>query len=120
LSEGKAFSLDRVTGQWQEFMLKHDRVALDKQWMDNFKQLLREVSAGVDTFTLKGAKVAMFVPGQLNKALLASERPDIIDRFTEMVVEQKFNAIRFAKEEPELFARYRAQRLVLVEEKRNK
>lgn len=120
MSEVKVFSLDRVSGQWEEFKSRHRQVAIDREWMDNFKALLREVSQNADTFTVKGRKVATLVPGQLNKKLLASERPDIIEQYTETVVKQEFNAIRFSQEQPELFSRYQAQRLVLVEEKKGK
>jgi hypothetical protein len=61
-------------------------------------------------------KVAQLVPGQLNMSQLSKEQPEIIDRYTRTVTKTEFNKVAFELEEPELFEKYRAHRLVLTGE----
>lgn len=116
MGKAKAFSLDSLVTLWREFELRRARAAEDKKWGDEFKDALKGISDGADEFTLKGAKVAMLVPGQLNRSLLAKEQPQMIERYTRVRAVKEFDQVLFAQEQPELFEQYRAQRLVLTSE----
>lgn len=114
MSQEKVFRLDRFEAQWAEIKRLHREATAAKKRLDEYKGLLKEVAGEAKEFTIKGHTVATLVPGQLNKSQLAQEQPDLVDEYTELVTKKQFNQERFAKELPEVFERYRVQRLVFV------
>lgn len=113
----KAFRLDSLATLWDEFEDRHTRMANDKKWCDEFKGTLKKLAGSAEEFKLRNQKVAMLVPGQLNKSLLRKEQPAIVAEYTVMVTEAKFDQTAFALEMPGMFAQYQVQRLVLASEK---
>lgn len=108
------FSLDQVKMQWGEFLMRRKRHAEDKQWLDEFKALLKKVSDNADQYLLNNRTVARLTPGQLNLSDLSKEQPDVVKRYTRIIAEEKFDEETFRKDEPELYEQYRARRLTLV------
>lgn len=108
------FSLDQVKMQWSEFLMRRKRHAEDKQWLDEFKALLKKVSDNADQYLLNNRTVARLTPGQLNLSDLSKEQPDVVKKYTRIIAEEKFDEETFRKDEPELYEQYRARRLTLV------
>jgi hypothetical protein len=115
LSQAKVFNLDNLEMTWEEFRKRHARHAADGKWLDEFKDLLKEVSNNADEFQLAGRQVAVLRPGNLNQKRLATEQPDVIARYTRSVYETKFDTEAFRQEMPELYEQYRARGLVLAD-----
>lgn len=113
----KDFRLDSLASIWGEFEKRHTCGNNDDKWCGEFKDTLKTLARGADTFKLRGLLVARLVPGQLNRSLLAKEQPEIVDQYTVLVTKREFNQKGFADDLPELFEKYRAQRLVLASEK---
>ncbi len=113
----KAFRLDSLASLWSEFEDRHDRMATDKKWCDEFKDTLKKLAGPAQEFKLRNQKVATLVPGQLNKSLLRKEQPKVVQEYTVMVTKTEFNQTAFANEMPDMFAQYQVQRLVLATEK---
>lgn len=112
----KEFSLDNMAMLWEERKRRHERYREDKKWLDEFNATLKTIAGEAQVFTLGRRKVARLVPGQLNESKLSKEQPEIIDQFTRRVTERRFDAGAFREEMPEIYARYQAQRLVMVDE----
>jgi hypothetical protein len=114
--EPKAFHLDRVADQWEDFRTRMKRMTEDKKITDGFKALLKQVSGNAGEYKFRGKKVAVLRPGKLNLTLLESEQPDLVRKYTRQVIEHKFDQDAFAHDHPELYQQYRAQGLHLVSE----
>lgn len=112
-SESKDFPLDNYELLWHGFVERHGCGARDEKWCDEFKGTLKQLAGTRSEFKLRGLLVARLVPGQLNKSLLAKEQPAIVEEYTVLVSKRQFDQGAFANELPEMFERYRAQRLVL-------
>lgn len=108
------FSLDQITMQWQEFVLRRKRHREDKKWLDEFTPLLKKLSGNANQYLLQGRQVAKLVPGQFNLAELETEQPDLVKEYTRFVTEQKFDEAGFKKDHPDLWEQYRVRRLTLV------
>lgn len=115
MSDDKVFHLDSVEMLWAEYVKRHAREAADKKWMKEFRDTIKSVAGGAQEFKLNGEKVAMLVPGNLNRSLLAAEQPDLIKEYTRPVFKEEFDQAAFAKDHPQLFERYRAQAFKLSE-----
>lgn len=100
---------------WAEYCKRHKREAEDKKWMKEFRDTIKAVSGDAQEFKLRGVKVAMLVPGNLNRSLLAQEQPDLVKEYTRPVFKEEFDQAAFAKDHPELFEKYRAQAFKLSE-----
>lgn len=109
MSDAKVFPLDSVEMLWNEYRMRHRRESEDKKWMKEFRETIKQVAGDASEFKLKGVKVAMLVPGNLNKSLLAAEQPDLVKEYTRPVFKEEFDQEAFAKDHPELYERYRAQ-----------
>lgn len=109
MAENKVFHLDSVEMLWAEFRMRHAREAEDTRWMKEFKATIKQVAADAEEFHLRNVKVAMFVPGALNRSLLADEQPDLVKQYTRHVVKEEFDEEAFAKDHPDLFTQYRSK-----------
>lgn len=109
MSDAKVFPLDSVEMLWAEYCMRHKRESADKKWMKEFRDTIKQVAGDASEFKLKGVKVAMLVPGNLNKSLLAAEQPDLVKEYTRPVFKEEFDQEAFVKDHPELYERYRAQ-----------
>lgn len=116
MSDNKVFHLDKWKQAWAQLVEAKLKQREAKQFADEAGELFKELSAGASQFKLNGHIVAHVIPGQLNMKKLTAEQPDIVAELTESQVTQVFNKIRFAKEYPDLFAQYQAQRLVLADD----
>ena len=106
----KDFNLDRWGLLYQEFELRKKRMAEDKKWVEEFQAQMAKLSGDAEEYRLNGALVVThYRNGNLNLSKLEADHPDVVARFTELTTENKFNRQRFAQEEPELFAAYRAK-----------
>ncbi len=115
MSDGKVFHLDSVEMLWAEYCKRHKRAAEDTKWLEEFKATIKTVSGDAEEFKIKGTKVAMLVPGNLKRALLAKEQPDLVKEYTRPVFKEEFDQAAFASDHPELFEKYRAQAFKLSE-----
>lgn len=116
MSKPKVFSLDSFQDSVAEYHLRRERMAGDKRWTDEFKDLvLRMAPEQTSEFQVAGRTVLRLVPGQLNLSKLAKERPDLLERFMRQRVVRDFDQAQFQQEEPELFKQYQAQRLTRVD-----
>ena len=109
MSDAKAFPLDSVEMLWNEYRMRHKRSLEDNKWLEEFKVTIKQVAGDASEFKLRGVKVAMLVPGNLKKSLLAKEQPDLVKEYTRPVFKEEFDQEAFAKDHPELYERYRAQ-----------
>lgn len=100
---------------WAEYCERHARHLSDGKWLEEFKDTIKQVAGDASEFKLKGTKVAMLVPGNLKKALLAKEQPDLVKEYTRPVFKEEFDQEAFAKDHPDLFEKYRAQAFKLSE-----
>ena len=116
--EVQAFILDNYEDAWDEFTSRNQRLLRDKKWTEEFKDALKKLAGKAAELKLHGRKVAIMSPGQLNKMLLAKEQPDIIAKYTRTMVVERFDEDLFKKENPDMYAQYQAQRLMLVNEPR--
>lgn len=114
MSDVKVFHLDKYRMAWQDYVARKKRLREDKKFVDEAGDLLKELANEAKELRLGGEKVAMVVAGQLNATRLAAEQPEVIEKYTRVVTERKFDARAFQADEPELFAQYQAQRLVLA------
>lgn len=110
----KVFHLDKFKQAWAQFKDAKRREREAKSFTKEAGELFKELSGGADEFYMGGQKVATVVPGQLNLKKLMAEQPELVAECTELQTTQVFNKVRFAKEYPEIFEKYRAQRLVLI------
>lgn len=115
MSAVKVFNLDNLEMTFDEFRKRHARHEADAKWLAEFKALIKEVSGNAEEFKLHGRQVAVLRPGNLNQKTLAAEQPQVVDKYTRVVAEHKFDIEAFRKEEPEMFERYRARAFVLAE-----
>lgn len=95
--------------------MRHAREAADKRWMKEFRETIKTVAGDAEEFRLDGVKVAILVPGNLNRTLLAAEQPDLVKEYTKLVCKEEFDQDAFAEDHPELFEKYRAQAFKLSE-----
>lgn len=109
MSDAKAFPLDSVEMLWNEYRMRHKRSLEDNKWLEEFKATIKQVAGDASEFKLRGVKVAMLVPGNLKKSLLAKEQPDLVKEYTRPVFREEFDQEAFAKDHPELYEKYRAQ-----------
>lgn len=109
MSDAKAFPLDSVEMLWNEYRMRHKRSLEDNKWLEEFKVTIKQVAGDASEFKLRGVKVAMLVPGNLKKSLLAKEQPDLVKEYTRPVFKEEFDQEAFAKDHPELYEKYRAQ-----------
>lgn len=112
----RSYSLDQIGMLAQEARMRKKRLEEDKEWLEQWKTTLKDVSNNADEFTLAGHTFATLVPGQLNVSRLAKELPDVHTRYMRMVAKYQFDADAFAKEEPDLFDAYRARRFCFTGE----
>lgn len=115
MSDDKVFHLDSVGMLWQEYKMKHARHLADGKWLEEFKETIKKVVGDATEFKINGNKVAMLVPGNLNRQLLAKEQPDLVREYTRTVFKDEFDQVAFAKDHPELFEQYRAKAFKLSE-----
>jgi len=113
LAEDKVFNLDRFAPSWREFEEAKALLKKTKKAADEFGRLFKELAGDARVFKIKGQEVAKVVEGQLNKTLLAKEQPDIVKRHTKVIAVERFDEDEFREQEPQLYAQYRARRLVL-------
>lgn len=109
----KSFSLDKLARVFQELKERKTAIKEHKAWVDEATEILKTMAGDATVFKLNGHEVATLVTGQLNASLLSKEQPEIIERFTRVVTERKFDQEAFKQAEPELYEQYRAKRLVL-------
>lgn len=102
--------------QWREFLSRKARAKDDKKYIDEFGNILKAMAKDAKGFSVGGVQVAQLVSGGLNKSLLAKEQPEVIKQYTRYMTTEQFDEQAFKGAEPELWNRYRAQRLVLMEE----
>lgn len=113
MSEDKVFPLDDMGSLWREFEEKKALQKANKKWIDQVGEALKQLAGGARTFTLGGRKAAMLVSGQLNRAQLAKEQPEIIKQYTRLVSKEIFDEETFKADLPHMYEQYRAVRLVL-------
>jgi len=105
-----AFELDSLRLLYEEFLLRKARLEEDEAWIELYKEKLDNLSNGAESFTLDGREVATYKRnGNLNTKRLEAEHPEVIEKYTRLVTEMKFDREAFGKDEPELFQAYRAK-----------
>lgn len=110
------FDLRPVKLQWAEFLTHHTAAKSAKQFMDEFKILLRGIAGDATALTLAGRQVATFRrDGKLNLTRLRAEQPDLVARYTRIVAEEKFDEAAFLRNEPDVHAAYRGESLRLTD-----
>lgn len=106
----KTYDLDQIRLLHEEFLVRKARLEEDEQWIKLYKEKLDLLSGGAESFILDGREVATYERnGNLNTKNLEAEHPEVITKYTRLVTELKFDREAFAKDEPQLFARYRAK-----------
>lgn len=115
MSDDKVFHLDSVEMLWEEYRKRHKQDIDNRKWMKEFKDTIKTVAGGAREFKLRGTRVALLVPGNLNRSLLEQEQPDLVKEYTRHVVKEEFDQAAFATDHPDLFAKYRAQAFKLSE-----
>ena len=105
-----AFDLDPIRLLHEEFLMRKARQEEDEAWIKLYKEKLDALANGAESFTLDGKVVATYKRnGNLNTKRLEAEHPEVIDKYTRLVTELKFDREAFGKDEPKLFAAYRAK-----------
>lgn len=106
----KQFNVAPMATLYQEYLQRRERMKEDEAFCDQFVEALKAMAPDVDEFVLNGEVVAKLIPGQMNVKKLASELPQVHERFVQRVVETKFDKKAFERAEPGLFAQYRTRR----------
>jgi hypothetical protein len=108
------FDLDTIAMQFEEFLLRHSRMADDKRWTDEFKELLRQLSGDAVTYRYKGRIVADDSRnGRFTLSKLRQDDPALVQEFTRWKTEEAFDEEAFKAAHPDLWEQYRAQRFEL-------
>lgn len=108
------FDLDAVALQFEEFLLRHSRMADDKRWIDEFKELLRQLSGDATVYRYQGRIVADDSRnGRFTLSKLRQDDPDLVKEFTRWKTEEAFDEEAFKAAHPDLWEQYRAQRFEL-------
>lgn len=104
------FPIDEIALLHEEFLARKARLDEDTKWIKLYHEKLDALSGGAEVFTIRGQEVATYRRnGNLNLKRLESEQPELVQRFTRLVQELKFDRAAFEAEEPETFNAYRAK-----------
>jgi hypothetical protein len=113
LTEPRAYRLDDKRALWNQFVENKRRAKQIKNWIDEFGDAIKTLAGDAKELTLGGMPVANIVAGQLNKTELAKEQPDIVKECTVTKTVERFDEGLFKQLYPDMYEKYRAQRLVL-------
>lgn len=113
MSDDKVFNLGSMRSFWRDFVEKKRQKKEIAAWITEAGEALKTLAGDAPELRLDGTKVAMVVPGQLNKSLLAKEQPEIVKEYTRLVTKEVFDEEAFRTELPHLHEQYRVKRLVL-------
>jgi len=109
----KVYNLDGMPELWGQYTEKKQQQKQIKSWIDQFGDAVKRLAGDATQLNLGGRKVAVIVAGQLNKTLLAKEQPDIVKQYTREKTVEVFDEALFKQQDPDMYAKYQAQRLVL-------
>lgn len=113
------YDVSQIRLQWKEYLLNREMNAQSGKWLDTFKELLPKLT------DVGGKEATLLVVGEdavatyrrdakLNMARLAKEQPQIIEAYTRIIAEEKFDEAAFARDMPEVHAMYRGRSLRLI------
>lgn len=109
------FALEPLTLQWGEYLMRHNQKAEATKWIDEFKPLLRRHIGKATLLQLSGRPVATFRrDAKLNLTQLRKEQPQIVEKYTRIIAEEKFDEAAFLRDLPDVHAAYRGESLRLV------
>lgn len=111
--EKKVFNLDRFRTQWNEYVSRKRQYNVEKAFLEQAGDLLKTLAGEAGILQVGGQEVAKIVMGQLNKALLAAEQPDIVKECTVTRTVESFDQDLFRQKYPDLFKQYQARKLVV-------
>lgn len=113
--EETKYELSQLELVWGTAVLKHAQFKETKKWLDTFKEVLPGYTRDATLLTLHGREVATYRRnGQLNLTELRKEQPDLVAKYTKLMTSMQFDETSFAHDHPDVYAAYRARRLVFV------
>lgn len=108
------YDLDIIKPQWEEYIEKRKQIEQLKNWCQDFEKSVKVLTAGATRWQMDGKVVATHAPiNKFSAKKFSEENPALVEEFTEIVAERRFNEERFRAAYPELWNRYRVEQLKL-------
>lgn len=115
--EEEPFHLDQnrlLADMWAEYAGHVQTRRFVDKWIKQFQAKVYKVSKNRPLY-LNGAKVASYTQdGNFTESWFAAEQPELHKEFTKLVVEEKFDKEAFRAAHPDLYEKYRAPTMRLV------